>query len=210
VGVAEDVRSGLVWRPELAFVYVPARADERRVLHGIVRLRDPRVTSRELADVLRREAAQVHPDLRVVVRALEEPVAYQVAPFRVLAGISTGVGAIALVMAMSGLYGVMSLAVAQRTREIGIRLALGARRHTVMREVLARAARLAATGLVLGALGAGAATRVLRRALIDVAPLDPVAFGGVLSVLALTALGAAFLPALRAAAVDPLVALRAD
>jgi putative ABC transport system permease protein len=117
---------------------------------------------------------------------------------------------LALVLAAVGLYGVMAYSVAQRTREIGVRLALGAERRDVTRLVVSEGARMTATGLALGGIGAVAATRTLRSVLYGVEPTDVLTFAAVVLLLASVALLAAYLPARRAARVDPMVALRAE
>ena len=117
-------------------------------------------------------------------------------------------GAIGLVLATVGLYGVMSFAVTRRTREIGIRMAMGASSGTVVGMVLRRTLLLAGAGVVLGTAGALAITRVLRTFLFEVRPTDPATFTAVALFLISVALVAALLPARRAYAVDPLVALR--
>jgi putative ABC transport system permease protein len=117
---------------------------------------------------------------------------------------------LALVLASIGLYGVMALIVTQRTRELGIRFALGASRGDVLRLVLGQGAVLVGIGLAAGLLGAFFASRALRSVLYDVAPLDPAALIGALLTLSLVALIACFLPAPRASLVDPIEALRME
>ena len=116
--------------------------------------------------------------------------------------------ALAFILASVGIYGVVSYSVAQRTREIGIRVALGARRRDVMGLVLKEAVRLTALGVGLGLVGAFAATRVLRSLLFEVKPTDPLTFICLSLLLALVALLASYIPARRATKVDPLIALR--
>jgi putative ABC transport system permease protein len=115
---------------------------------------------------------------------------------------------IALALAVIGLYGVLAYAVAQRQREIGVRMALGAQRHDVLRLVVGQGMRLAVIGVVLGLLGSFALTRVLQNLLYDVKPSDPLTFAAVTSLLALVVGLASYLPARRAARVDPMEALR--
>jgi putative ABC transport system permease protein len=115
---------------------------------------------------------------------------------------------VALVLAAIGIYGVMSYAVTQRTQEIGLRLALGARRGAVLRMVLADACRPLAIGLLLGVSLAVAAGTSLRSLLFGVEPQDVTTIAATCLVLTITAVCAAYLPARRAAAVDPLIALR--
>jgi ABC-type antimicrobial peptide transport system permease subunit len=117
---------------------------------------------------------------------------------------------IALLLAAVGVYGTMSYAVVQRTREVGIRMALGARRQEVVRLVLRRGLSVIALALAVGLAAALGLAPLLRRQLYGVAPLDPVTFLAVPLVLTGVALVACYLPARRAAAVDPVVALRTD
>jgi putative ABC transport system permease protein len=117
---------------------------------------------------------------------------------------------LALVLAAIGIYGLLAYSVAQRTREIGVRMALGARSGDVLRMVLRQAAKLAAIGAVIGIGGALAGTRVLATLLYGVGTLDPVTFVTVPILLIAVALFATYLPARRAARVDPMVALRAE
>jgi len=123
---------------------------------------------------------------------------------RVLASFSS----IALLLAIVGIYGVMAYAVTQRTQEIGIRMAIGAERGHILRMILARSARLIAGGMAVGLAGAWAVTPVLKSFLFEVTPGDPLTFAAVSLLLAAAGLAACYVPARRAAAVDPLVALR--
>ena len=118
--------------------------------------------------------------------------------------------ALALVLAAGGIYGVMSYAVARRTREIGLRLTLGAGRGDVLRLILSQALRRLAVGGALGLAGAWLSTRALTTMLYGVQPTDALTFAGVPAILAITALAASYLPARRASRVDPMVALRID
>jgi putative ABC transport system permease protein len=118
--------------------------------------------------------------------------------------------ALALILAAAGIYGVMSYAVARRTREIGLRLTLGARRGDVLRLILSQAAVRLAVGGALGLAGAWLAAHALTSLLYGVRPTDPLTFAVVPAVLALTALAASYVPARRASRVDPMVALRID
>jgi putative ABC transport system permease protein len=118
--------------------------------------------------------------------------------------------AVALVLAAIGIFGVLSYGVAQRTREIGIRMALGAQEATVVTLVVRQALMLVLTGVVAGTLAALFLSQTMTKMLFDVAPTDPATFGGVAALLVAIALLASYLPARRAARVDPIVALRTE
>ena len=117
-------------------------------------------------------------------------------------------GAIALLLASIGVYGVLSYSVSQRTQEIGVRVALGAERGDVLRSILGQGVRLAAIGIVLGLVGRVRRDALPKTVLYNVTPTDPVSFAVVALFLTLVALVASYVPARRAMAVDPLVALR--
>ncbi len=119
-------------------------------------------------------------------------------------------GVVALILAAIGVYGVISYGVAQRTQEFGVRLALGAQRTDVLRMVVRHGLMLSGIGIVVGIIGALGVTRLIGSLLVNVTPTDPVSFGGVSLFLALVALAASLIPAHRATAVDPIVALRAE
>jgi putative ABC transport system permease protein len=115
-----------------------------------------------------------------------------------------------LVLAAAGIYSLLSFHVARRTHELGVRMALGAPRRHVLGLVLGMGGRLALVGLAIGAVASLGATRLLRSQLFGVQPADPVSYAAVVLVLALAALVACYLPARRAAGVDPIVALRQE
>jgi ABC-type antimicrobial peptide transport system permease subunit len=119
-------------------------------------------------------------------------------------------GVIALFLAAIGVYGVISFGVSQRTREIGVRVALGAQRTDVIGVVVRQGMTLAAIGILAGLAGAFGVTRVVSSMLIGVSPTDPVSFAGVALFLGAVAFLASFIPARRATHVDPIVALRND
>jgi putative ABC transport system permease protein len=142
------------------------------------------------------------------IDTLDNLLAGQVAKQRwsaLLLGLFAGV---ALVLALVGIYGVLSYSVQQSTREIGIRMALGARRETVVRMVVARAARLALAGVAIGLALAWVATRALASLLHGVSATDPLTFAAMAALLLGAALLAGYLPARRATTVDPVTALR--
>ncbi len=164
-----------------------------------------------LAAAVRQEIRRLEPDLPVTsVTPMERLVDNAVAQPRFYTVLLASFAGLALLLAGAGIYGLMSYAVSRRTREIGIRLALGARPVDVLRLVLGQAGRLAAIGILLGLGGALAATRLLAGLLYGIRPTDPATFAVVSLILVAVALGAAGLPARRASRVDPAVALRAD
>jgi putative ABC transport system permease protein len=117
-------------------------------------------------------------------------------------------GAVALILAAIGVYGVLSYSVSQRTQEIGVRMALGAGQRDVLGLIVGYGLRLAGLGVLIGLFGAYLATMPIRTMLYNVTATDPISFGGVALFLTLVALLASYIPARRATAVDPLIALR--
>jgi putative ABC transport system permease protein len=130
------------------------------------------------------------------------------APSKGIAGLAGILGAYALILATVGMFGVFAYVVQQRASELGIRMALGATPAQVVRGVLASTARAVGAGAIVGVLLAGVASRLLTRYLYGVNPLDPVAYGGVILVVAGAAMAASYLPARRATRQDPLATLR--
>ena len=164
-----------------------------------------------LVSAIKREIASVDPDQAVSeIATMDENIGESLAPRRLSMTLLAAFAGLALSLASVGLYGVMALAVTQRTRELGIRLALGASRRDVLRLILRQGAVLVGIGLVTGLFGAFVASRALRSILYNVAPLDPAALFGALLMLSLVALIACFLPARRASRVDPIEALRME
>ena len=159
---------------------------------------------------IKRLLAGRHPDVAAEFFSLKEEVQGQMVRDRLMALVSGFFGLLAVLLATVGLYGVIAYLVASRRGEIGIRLALGAQRAGVIGLILREAGRLLVLGTVLGTLVALAATRGAASLLFGLQPRDPVTFAAAALVLAVTAGAAALLPALRAARVDPMVALRQE
>jgi ABC-type antimicrobial peptide transport system permease subunit len=160
---------------------------------------------------LKRLVAQFDPRLPVLDQStMDNQVAFSLFPQQFALWITGILGIVALLLALLGIYGVLAYSVAQRTREIGIRVALGADRWAVLRMIMRQGMRTAALGVLVGAAAALVATRVLGSFLFGVPPTDVVAFVGAAALLATAALLASWIPARRAAAMDPLVALRAE
>jgi ABC-type antimicrobial peptide transport system permease subunit len=160
---------------------------------------------------LRQLVASLDKDLPVYrAQTLAERLARSVSEQRTAATLVGAYGLLALLLAAVGLYGSMAFLVSRRTREIGIRMALGARSAVVLRHVLREALRLAALGSFIGLLVALPAARLVRAQLFGVGPADPATFIAVPVILAIVAVAAAYLPARRATRVDPVLALRSE
>ena len=145
-------------------------------------------------------------DVKTMADALSESVS-QPRFYAILLG---SFAAIALIIAALGIYGVISYAVSQRTRELGIRIALGAQRERVVRLVIGQGLTLTLVGIAIGIVGAYALTRLITSLLFGVAPADPLTFAVVALLFVAVACLASYLPARRAAAVDPIIAMRAE
>jgi putative ABC transport system permease protein len=153
----------------------------------------------------------VDPNLPVErFRTLDEVVAATVAPQRFFGSLLTLFAALALTLAAVGIFGVTSYTVAQRTREIGIRMALGADASTVVRMIVLRGARLALLGAALGLVGALTLTRVMQGQLFEISPTDPATLVAVVALLGTVVLIASYLPGRAATRVDPIIALREE
>lgn len=205
IGLARDARSRWVWDQDETFLYVPLTPASVSAQYLIVRTAGDPAT---VMNTVRGMATTIDPLLRVSVRHIEDSFAFQMAPFRAVAWLSGVLGLLALLLASVGLYGVMSFAVSQRTREIGIRVALGARADDVVRMFLLQGMRLTVIGVICGLAGGALISRLLASVLIDLSSLDPVTFVSVSVFLTVVALLAILIPARRATRVDPLVALR--
>jgi predicted permease len=166
--------------------------------------------SAALVGTLRRELEAMAPDLSPGSSTVREAVDVTLLPVILGAQMLAGLGFLATVLAALGLYGVIAYSVSRRVREIGIRIALGADRLGVVRLVVRRGMTMAALGVALGSLAAAALSGVLGSVLYGVSALDPVSFAAASAVLLAVAFLANYLPARRAARVDPLVALRSD
>jgi predicted permease len=209
IGVARDTKYGRVKDEFEPLVHLPSSQETQ--FGGSARfVIKPRATQAALMAETTRRIAGVNPAILIEYRWLTQTIRGSLMAERLMAALSAAFGALAVLLAAVGLYGVMSYTVARRSGEIGIRLAMGAARGAVLRMVLGDAARLVAVGVVIGAvLGFGAA-RLARGLLFGLQPADPLAFAASIGVLAAIALIASYLPARRASRVDPLKVLRED
>jgi putative ABC transport system permease protein len=208
VGVIRDYRNVGLTRESAPEAYFPqAQAGLERMFVAVRTTGDPLA----LTSAIRTELMALDANLAIPpFLTIEQNVANTVARPRFFTMVLSLFSAVALLLAAIGIFGLLSFAVAQRTHEIGVRIALGASPAGVVRGIVGEALALVAVGLGVGLAGALAFTGLLERQLYGVTPTDPVAFAGVALILGATALVASVVPAWRAAAVDPLVALRAE
>ena len=209
VGVVKDVRSLQLRNQAPRFVYLPYRQDESLTqLTFYVRSAQDGPTT---ATAVRQAVQRLDPNLPIFdLKSMEAQLDESLFIERMVAVLSVAFGALATLLAALGLYGVMSYAVARRTREIGIRMALGAERRRVLWLVLREVAVLAASGIVGGLLVAIWLTRQVQSQLFGLSPTDPLTIGGAMVLLAVIAVIAGYVPARRATAIDPMVALRSE
>jgi putative ABC transport system permease protein len=208
VGIVGDVKQSGLSEPMRPAMYTPFPQAPWPFLAAVVRAQ---ANPLAVGGALRAAVAHLDPDEPPGdVKTIDEYLANAIATPRFTAVLVGGFAGLALVLAGVGLYGVMAFSVAQRRREIGIRMALGAQASNVRSLVVSQALRMGAIGMGAGLLGALVATRVLQDLLFGVSPNDPATFAAVCVMLLGVLLVAAYLPARRATQVDPLVALRAD
>jgi putative ABC transport system permease protein len=208
IGVVGDVSYNELTTEARPMTYILHAQNPGYMTHLVIRtVGDPA----PLAAAVRHEVQAVDPTKAVSnIKTMEEYVDEAVARPRLYASMMAAFAALALLLAGIGLYGLMAYGVSQRTHEIGIRMALGAQRSHVTRAVLLQGAGLAAIGLAAGIAAALAFTHLLQNLLFGVTPTDTATYAAVAAVLAAVALTATFIPARRAARVDPMIALRCE
>jgi putative ABC transport system permease protein len=163
----------------------------------------------QLVAALRQQVTAIDPDQPIYnIRTMDEIRSESVAPERLNLTLLSIFAGIALVLAIVGIYGVMSYTVTQRTHEIGIRMAIGAQPRDVFRMVIRQGVMLALIGVAFGLVGAFALTRLMTTMLFGVTPTDPATFAGIAVLLTGVALVACYIPGRRATKVDPVVSLR--
>jgi putative ABC transport system permease protein len=209
VGIAGNVRSSDADAGQIPQIYVPAAQSTERSF-GIV-LRTDGTRPADLTSAIRTQVARLDDELPVFdVATMEEVLFADLGSTYMLVGILAAVALIALALAAGGIYGLIAYTVSQRTREIGIRMALGAEPRTVVATMLKHAALALGIGGLIGVSGGVGLVYLTSTALGEMDPNDPVVYGVVLSFLASVAFLASYVPARRALRVDPIVALKAE
>jgi putative ABC transport system permease protein len=161
--------------------------------------------------IVRAAMQELDPDIPVFdIHSLDNAPEISLLPMRIASGFASVLGVVALLLGAAGIYGVVSYLARNRTREIGIRIALGAKPVQVMRFVTREAMRWTAIGLLLGFAASLGVTQLIKDLVYGVSPADPVAFGGIAVVLCFTAFAACWIPSRRATKVDPTIALREE
>jgi predicted permease len=207
VGVARDAQVSHLAQSDNLYLYLPAGPKEQS---GLQLLAHTPGSPAAIATAIRAAVRELDPELAVNVARLEDNFEYFRFPGRVLATLSGVLGTLALLLALMGVYGMVSYVVSRRVREIGIRMALGAEGHDVTMLIVRQALRPVATGIVIGTVCCAAASSILSSVLYGISPRDPLSFFLVPGFLLGVALLASYIPARRAAAVDPMVALRTE
>jgi hypothetical protein len=206
VGVAHDIQSSSVIDGlARACVYVPLQ--QQYVSNMTIAARTTR--GQRIADELRALLASMNPNLPILTaQTLDDSVAFGLAPQRVAASVAGSLGVVGLMLTGIGIYGVTAYAVTRRTREIGIRIALGAQRADITRMVLREGLLLTVIGSAMGLIVAAVMSRVLAGFLFGIPPIDPITFAGATVLFAAISLAACYVPVRRATHVDPTQALR--
>ncbi|MFA5910294.1 MAG: ABC transporter permease [Vicinamibacterales bacterium] len=207
IGVAIDAKYRYISDGPRSFVYVPMAQQPMNRVEFFIK----HAEGRPITNELRAAFAQVEPNVPIVLlQSFEEATAIGLLPQKLTAWIAGSVGTIGVLLAALGLYGLMAFLVTQRTREIAIRMALGASEGDMRSMVLTQAAWLGTTGGVIGLVLAGVIGTLAQSLLVNVPAIDPIAFGGTAVLFAVVLAAACWPPARRAAATDPATALRAE
>ena len=208
IGIVRDAISGVIANgPEPSYIYFPTSPRDADNDSLLVRVKGDAAAGQ---GALTATLDKIAPSIADQINPMDQVFAVQIYPFRVLFWLSAFLGVLALVLTASGIYGVMSYLVSQRTKEIGIRVALGADVRAVVAMVVKQSMRLAAIGTLAGVLFTLAVAPVFAHQLAAIDPYDVVAYGGGASLVLAAVLAASFYPSRRAVRIDPAVTLRCD
>ena len=211
VGVARNVRHYELQSPSRIQVYIPVTQSGARWGMSMNVIVKTVVPPTNLAQALRREVAEIDSEVPVSqLSTMERYVDNQLSTSRALQSVLILFGMVAFALSGIGIFGVMSYTVAQRTREIGIRVALGAQNSDILKRILGQGMMLVATGLGIGLASAAGLTRYLESVLFQVSPMEPAVYAGAVVFLTVVAFLAAYLPARRATRVDPVLVLKEE
>jgi predicted permease len=208
VGIAKDVKNRSLREAPQPFLYLPLLQDYRSNMILVARTA---VEPEQMSQSVRAEVAALDPEIPIFdVKTLEEHVGISLFLQRMAATLLSIFGLLALSLAAIGLYGVMAYSVSQRTRELGIRISVGAERRDIFKLIVGQGLAISVVGLLAGLVASLAVTRLTANLLYGVSTTDPVTFIGIALLLLCVTLLACYFPARRATKVDPTIALRAD
>ena len=208
VGVARDSKYHRVIENPQPYFYIPIRQIFRPEYGLTFHVRTSGSVSEAIA-AIRRQAAAIDPAITIFdAEPMTEYISASLFGAKITADLLSLLGGIGLLLAAMGLYGVMAYSVAKRTREFGVRVAMGARQRDILSLILKESCRLVLSGTVAGLILGAVSTRIVAHQIYGVNPLDPLTFAGVGMALMAVAFLASYVPAYRAAKVDPIIALR--
>ena len=206
VGVVEDAQLSRLGQTDSPYVFLPAGPDAQDAMRMLVAAAPGGVTARALRDAV----SALDPQLAVTVERLSDNLEVWRAPSRMLSAMAACLALLALVLACTGVFGTVAYAVSRRVREIGIRMALGAAQHDVLRLIVRQGMRPVVLGIAIGIAGTAAVSRIFVNMLFGLSPHDPVSFALVPAALFAMALAACYIPARRALRVEPSMTLRSE
>ncbi|HTT17576.1 MAG TPA: ABC transporter permease [Candidatus Sulfotelmatobacter sp.] len=208
IGIAKDSKYHRVTENPQPYFYIPIRQVFRPEYGLTFHVRTSGSVNEAIA-AIRREAAAIDPAVTIFdAQSMTEYISASLYGAKISASLLTLLSAIGLLLAAMGLYGVMAYSVAQRTREFGVRVAMGAKPRDILRLILRESGVLTISGMVAGLILAAISARIVANAIYGISPLDPLTYGVVGIVLVAVGLLASYIPARRAAKIDPIVALR--
>ena len=205
VGIAADTRSVALWDADEPFLYLPLALKDRAAANILIRTAQPTVS---LRPAVAGAVKSIEQGLEPLIGTLDEQIERWLWPSKIGAILAAALGALATVLAMLGLYGLMAYSLSQRTREIAIRMALGANRNNLLRSLIQQGMKLVAIGIMIGLGVCILIVRILSKFLYGIGAADLWMLASIPLLLSAIALCAVYIPARRATAVDPIVALK--